>query len=148
MCVRNAFWHTRGSRGVANRYRFVLVYLGVMEVSGSGLQKVFIALESSRQRLPGQRNHKDALKLNRSFDLLVEWQQNVIHNQKAVGSVIGDVGDLPRSQPEIQRIHYTASRWNTQISLKMSVVIPHQRSHAIPTPKAGFLQSLRQAARP
>jgi hypothetical protein len=57
--------------------------------------------------------------------------QRGVHDHGVVIGVGGDVADLSRREPDIQRVQHRAHRRHRQVGLEVLGVVPHEGPHAL-----------------
>ncbi len=73
-----------------------------------------------------QRHHDHAIEPNFVPEFLIQRQQHVIDDEKAVAGMTGDGRDVVRMQAQIQRVRYAARACDPEVRLEMRVMIPLQ----------------------
>src|SRR3954462_161424 len=74
-------------------------------------------------------------------------QEDAIHDDDAVASVVRDVRQLLRAQPDVERVHDRAHARHGETRLDMLMVIPAERRDAVATPHARVLERASQLPR-
>ena len=119
------------ARGVADAAAVALVEHRQLVVGIAGPEQVLVALVAVRHRGAGERHHEHPLRRDLGPDLLEQRQQHVVHDHEAVARVVGDIGDVVRMQPEVERVQHAAGAGDAEVALLMRVVVPHHGGHRI-----------------
>ena len=112
------------ARGVAHRDRVIFLVRHVVEFFRRRREQLLVIEHGCRHWLPGQRHDDDFLERHLGAELRQQRQQYVVDDEKTVLGVIGNVGDVVRREPQIERVHDAARRGNAEVAFEVRVVIP------------------------
>jgi hypothetical protein len=129
--VRDALRLAGGAARVTHRGHLVLVELGVDPV---------VRVRTGEQLLIRVLDDEDVLDLRAVLELLEQRQEAAVDDHRAVAGVIGDVGEIVRVQPQVQRVEDEAAARDPEVRLVMLVVVPAQRRNAVAALEAEALQ--------
>ena len=111
-------------------------------------QKVFVRGGPVGQRLAAMTHHDHTLDAGMVFYLLIDRQQDVVHQEHAILSVVDDEGQFPGMQPEVQGMQHASGNGDTEVGFQVRVAVPHQGSHAISALQPGAIERTGQGSRP
>src|SRR5690349_8775543 len=83
---------------------------------------------------------KNSFRLYLVAELLIQRQQHVIDNEKAVLRVIDDEGQFLRVQPKIERVDHAAGGRHAEVGFQMGVVVPAESAYTVSRLQAGAMQ--------
>ncbi len=134
--------------GVAEGSGFVLVQVGIAEVTGGCRQQILVVLIFAGHGFRTQRNHDHAVEVQPVLEFVEQREKDVIDDKKAIFGMLCNVPEIVRRQSEVQGVQHAPLCRNAQISFQVGVVIPHQGADPIAALQAGLLQGLCQGSRP
>jgi hypothetical protein len=99
----------------------------VVEFFRRGREYFFVIEHGRGDRLAGQRHDDDFFELHLGAELCQQRQQHVVDDNKTVLRVVGDIGDVVRREPQVERVHDAARRRNAEVAFEVRVMVPRQR---------------------
>src|SRR5690348_8474337 len=87
---------------------------------------------------------KHSFRLYFVFELLVQRQQHVIDNEKAVLRVIDDKSQFLRMESKIERVDHATGSRHAEIGFQMSVMVPAESAYTVAGLQPGAMQRFRQ----
>ena len=158
VAVDDALGVPGGPAGVAHRRGRTLVERWPVERVGLGGEQVLVAVHAHTGELVragrlGERaaGHDHVLDRGRMRqDLGEPGDQRRVHDDNGVFRVGGDVADLGRGEPDVQRVQHRAHGGHGQVGLKVLSVVPHEGADTLvgvdPQPTQGVGQPRGPAA--
>ncbi len=122
MRVEDTLRHPGRAARVAHRRGGVLVELGVA---------VVVRVAAGEQLLVAVLDYEDVLDRRLVGELLPERQQALVDDQRLVARVRGDVAEVVRVQPQVERVQDETAAGDPEIRLQVLVVVPAERRHAV-----------------
>ncbi len=91
----------------------------------------------------------DVTQCQQMWEQLAEWlRQAVVQDDDRVLGVVGDVDDLFREEPDVQRMQDSAHGGHSQIGNKVLGVVPHEGGHALVAIDTQAPQGVGELSRP
>jgi hypothetical protein len=81
------------------------------------------------------------------LELLGQRDERAVDDQDAVTRVLGDVADVARVEPQVQRVEDEAAARDPEVRLQVLVVVPAERRHPVALLEAEVLQRDRELLR-
>ena len=156
MAVDDALRVPGGPAGVAHRRGRALVDRRPVECVGLGGEQVLVAVHDHAGELVGsgrlgQRaaGHDHVLDGRRAGqDLGEPGDQRGVHDDDLVFGVGGDVTDVGRREPDVQRVQHRAHRGDRQVGLEVLGVVPHEGADPLVRVDAQAAQGVGQPGGP
>src|SRR5262249_44366451 len=138
MGVDDALGETGGAGGKAHGGAVVLIKLGIVEPIGSFGYELFVVEEplgDVAAPLGAAAIGRDDHVLERDLvaKCLEDRQEHIVNDEEAILSVVCNGGNFVRVKTEIERVQDTAGARDSKESFKVTNVVPHHGSDAIPT---------------
>ena len=124
---------------VAHGERLVLVELRVA---------VRVGIRAGEQLLVGVLDDEDVLDPRALAELLEQRHEAAVDDHRAVAGVVGDVGEIVRVQPEVERVQHEARARDPEVGLEVRVVVPRERGDAVASLETELVQRDRELPRP
>ena len=139
VAIDDALRISGGPAGVAHRRGRFLVQLRPVERVGLDGEQVVVGVHRHAGELVGPRclaertaGHDHVLdRGGMRQDLGQPGDQRRVHDDGVVLRVGGDVADLGRREPDVQRVQDRAHRGHRQVRLEVLGVVPHERADAL-----------------
>jgi hypothetical protein len=78
-------------------------------------------------------------------DLLQDRNQRVVHEDDLILTVVDDVGQLLREQPDVERVQHRAQAGHAHVDLEVLLRVPHEGGYAIAIVDAELAQRLAES---
>ena len=125
--------------GVAHGAAVGFVDCRQRNIAGAGLEEILVALHPLRH-IAAEGNDDGPVLRHPVLELVVERQQNVIHDNDLVVGMGRDIADVRRAEPQVQRVHDAAGRRDAVIAFQVRGMVPGQCRHPVAFFHAGLDQ--------
>ncbi len=138
MTIDDALGPAGRAAGVAHRRRGLFVELRPLKCGWLGGQQFLIRVHLTARvsqglgqgwiRLAGWSCYQDVTdRFHIGQHPREQWHQCGVHDDDVILGMVGDVGELPRVEPQVQGMQHRAHGWHGQVGLQVLGVVPEQR---------------------
>ena len=146
VAVEHALGAARGARGVAHPRGLPLVQRRRLERLGLVRDQLLVVpVALGRRAVVGDHDH--VLHGDAVADLLEGLEQRAVDEERAVGGVVDDVGQLVGVQARVERVHHRAAQRHGEVELQVAVLVPAERRDAVAGLDAERCEGVRELAR-
>ncbi len=94
-------------------------------------EELLVVEASFGNGLARQRHDDDLLERGFLLEFVEQREEHVVDDEEAILRVVRDEPDLVGVKAQVERVEHAARDRDTEVSLEVDVVIPHERRHAI-----------------